>query len=565
MTIGNFLLRRLEEAGVRHLFGVPGDYNLALLQQLHDTGALQWIGTCSELNASYAADGYARLNGLGALLVTNGVGALGAINGVGGSYSEHVPVICICGSIPLRSIDRGLGMHHTMADGSFDHFLDAYAHVTAAHARITPRNAATEIDRLILTAWREKLPVYMELPSDITYLDIEVPAGPLVLADPPSDPERLRSCIAAIAGRLSAATSPAILVDADADRFGVASDLMELAEKIQAPVAVINTAKAVIDETFPHFVGIYNGKASEPHARAAIEASDCLLCVGYRPIEVTTGDFTASLPADTIHARGHSVDIGDDNYQAVTLKEVLRGVIDAVPRVTNRARRPVAAAVARSNGGGAHVDPSAKLTQAAYWRAMQGYLREGDVLYIDNGTSYALFGLKLPPHCTFVGSVNWGSIGYSVGALLGALTAAPQRRHILFVGDGSFQVSAQELSTILRHDHKPVIFLINNGGYTIERGYLGKAEPYNDIARWSYADLPKVFRPDTSARSFVVKTEGDLQNALSAPNDTMVFVESIMDPYDALAPITNSSNKGAELDYGPRGPQHREGLQLRLA
>jgi indolepyruvate decarboxylase len=565
MTIGDFLLRRLEEAGVRHLFGVPGDYNVELLQQLQDAGALKWIGTCSELNASYAADGYARLNGLGALLVTNGVGALSAINGVGGSYSEHVPVVCIAGSIPLRSIDRGLGMHHTMADGSFDHFLDAYAHVTAAHARLTPRNAATEIDRLILTAWREKLPVYMELPSDIAYLDIEVPADPLVLANPASDPERLRSCIAAIAERLSAATSPAILVDADADRFGVASDLMELAEKIQASVAVINTAKAVIDETFPHYLGIYNGKASEPHVHKAIEASDCLLCVGYRPIEVTTGDFTAALPANAIHARGHSVDVRDDNYQAVTLKEVLRGVVEAVPQVRNRAPRPVATAVAHTNGGGPHVDPSAKLTQAAYWQAMQGYLREGDVLFVDNGTSYALFGLKFPPNCTFIGSVNWGSIGYSVGALLGTLTAAPARRHLLFVGDGSFQVTAQELSTILRHDHKPVIFLINNGGYTIERGYLGKTEPYNDIARWAYADLPKVFRPDTSARSFVVKTERDLQNALSAPNDTMIFVESIMDPYDALAPITNSSNKGSELNYGPRGPQHRDGLQLRPA
>src|SRR6516162_2764535 len=222
MKIGDFLLRRLEEAGVRHLFGVPGDYNLELLQQLQDIGTLKWIGTCSELNASYAADGYARLNGLGALLVTNGVGALSAINGVGGSFSEHVPVVCISGSIPLRSIERALGMHHTMADGSFDHFLDAYAHVTTASARLTPRNAASEIDRLILTAWREKLPVYMELPSDIAYLDIEVPAAPLVLAHVPSDPERLRSCIAAIAGRLSAATSPAILVDADADRFGVA-------------------------------------------------------------------------------------------------------------------------------------------------------------------------------------------------------------------------------------------------------------------------------------------------------------------------------------------------------
>jgi indolepyruvate decarboxylase len=559
MKIGDFLLRRLGEAGIRHLFGVPGDYNLELLQQLQDAGKLKWIGTCSELNASYAADGYARLNGLGALLVTNGVGALSAINGVGGSYSEHVPVICIAGSIPLRSIDRGLGMHHTMADGSYDHFLNAYAHVTAAHTRLIPRNAVSEIDRLILTAWREKRPVYMELPSDIAYLDVEVPTGTLTLADSPSDPERLTSCIAAIAQRLSAATSPAILVDEDADRFGVASDLMELAKKTQASVAVINTAKSVIDETFPHYLGIYNGKASDPHVREAIETSDCLLSVGYRPIEVTTGDFTAALPADTIHARGHSVDVGDDNYQAITLKEVLKGVIEAVPQVSNRAPRRVAAAVAA-----AHADSSAKLTQAAYWQAIQGYLRPGDVLFVDNGTSYALFGLKFPPKCTFVGSVNWGSIGYSVGALLGTLTAAPERRHLLFVGDGSFQVTAQELSTILRHDHKPVIFLINNGGYTIERGYLAKTEIYNDIANWAYADLPKVFRRDTKARSFVVKTVTDLQTALSAPNDTLIFVESIMDRYDALAPIMNSSNKGADLNYGPRGPQ-RPDNQLRPA
>jgi indolepyruvate decarboxylase len=560
MKIGEFLLRRLEEAGVRHLFGVPGDYNLELLQQLQDASTLKWVGTCSELNASYAADGYARLSGLGALLVTNGVGALSAINGVAGSYSEHVPVICISGSIPLRSIDRGLGMHHTMGDGTWDQFLGAYAQVTAAQARLTPRNAVMEIDRLILTVWREKLPVYMELPSDIAYLDVEAPEEPLVLAHAPSDPERLRSCVAAIAGRLSSATSPAILVDADADRFGVAAELMELAEKIQAPVAVINTAKAVIDETFAHYVGTYNGKASAPHVREAIEASDCVLSVGYRPIEVTTGDFTASLPADTIRARGHSVDVGDDNYQAVTLKEVLRGAIDAVPSVADRAPHQVAAPVTATP-----TDGSAKLTQAAYWPAIQDYLRSGDVLYVDNGTSYALFGLKLPPDCTFVGSVNWGSIGYSVGALLGALTAAPGRRHLLFVGDGSFQVTAQELSTILRHDHKPVILLINNGGYTIERGYLGKTDSYNDIARWAYADLPKVFRPDTSARSFVVRTTGDLHDALSAPNDTMIFIESIMDPHDVLAPVANSSNKGADLDYGPRGPQHRDGAQLRPA
>ncbi|HEY2051380.1 MAG TPA: thiamine pyrophosphate-binding protein [Caulobacteraceae bacterium] len=558
MTIGDFLLRRLREAGVGHLFGVPGDYNLPLLQQLEDSGMLEWIGTTGELNGSYAADGYARLNGLGAFLVTNGVGALSAINGVGGSYSEHVPVIAICGSIPLRSIDRGLGMHHTMADGTWNHFLDAYGHVTAAQARLTPRNAATEIDRLILTAWREKLPVYMELPSDISYLEIEVPADPLILAHAPSDPERLRSCIDVIAGRLSRARLPAILVDADADRFKVAPLLMELSGKLEAPVAVINAAKAVIDETFPHYLGIYAGRASEAGVREVIEASDCLLAIGYRPIEVTTGDFSAALPADAIHLRGHSADVGDENFQAVTLGEVLRGLVDTVPQAKASApRRAVAAAPA------SHADGSSKLTQAAYWQAIQGYLRPGDVLYIDNGTAYSILGLKLPTGCSFIGSINWGSIGYSVGALLGALTAAPQRRHLLFVGDGSFQVTAQELSTILRHDFKPVIFLINNGGYTIERGYIGKNEPYNDIANWAYAGLPKVLRPDTSARSYVAKSLEDLREALRAPNDTMIFVESIMDRHDAPAPVTMSSNKGAELDYGPRGPQHRDNLQLR--
>jgi indolepyruvate decarboxylase len=560
MTIGDFLLRRLEEAGVGHLFGVPGDFNLELLQQLEDTGTLKWVGTCNELNASYAADGYARLNGLAALTVTNAVGALGAINGIAGSYAEHVPVILVAGSIPLRSIERGLGMHHTMGDGTWDRFLGAFAQVTAAQARLTPSNAVTEIDRLILTAWRDKLPVYMELPSDIAYLDIEVPAAPLILAQPPSDPERLQSCTAAIARRLSDATSPAILVDQDAGRYGAAAEIMELAGKMQLPVAVTGPAKAVIDETFPYYAGVYNGKASSPYTRETIEESDCLLSIAYRPIDGTSGDFTASLPANTIRVRGHSVDVGEDNYQAVTLKEVLRDVIDAVPQVTNRPARQVAPVAA-----GTHADGSAKLTQAAYWEALQGYLRPGDVLFTDNGTSYAIFGFRLPPDCTVVASVIWGSIGYSVGALLGTLTAAPQRRHLLFVGDGSFQETAQELSTILRHGHKPVIFLINNGGYTIERGYMGKSETYNDIADWAYADLPKVFQPDTTARSFVARTVADLHNALSAPNDTLIFIESIMDPHDAPAAVIHSSNNGAELDYGPRGPQHRDNAQLQPA
>jgi indolepyruvate decarboxylase len=166
-STNDFPLRRLEEAGVRHLFGVPGDYNLELLQQLHDSSAVRWIGTCNESNAFYAADGYARLNGLGALLVTNGVGPPERDQPCRRLLWRARPGHLHRRIDTLRSIDRGLGMHHTMGDGTYDHFVEVYAHVITAHARLAPCNAAIEIERLILTAWREKLPVYIELPSDI--------------------------------------------------------------------------------------------------------------------------------------------------------------------------------------------------------------------------------------------------------------------------------------------------------------------------------------------------------------------------------------------------------------
>jgi indolepyruvate decarboxylase len=177
-SMGTFLLRRLGEAGVGHIFGVPGDYTLELMQQLEDRGEPAWVGNCNELNASYATDAYARINGIGALVVTHGVGALSAINGIAGAYSEHVPVICISGSLPLRAVQRGDLMHHTLADREKGNFCRMFAEVTDAQVRLTPGNAVAEIDRLILTVWRRKLPVYLELPSDISISKSRCPNFP---------------------------------------------------------------------------------------------------------------------------------------------------------------------------------------------------------------------------------------------------------------------------------------------------------------------------------------------------------------------------------------------------
>jgi indolepyruvate decarboxylase len=557
-SIGNFLLRRLQEAGIRHIFGVPGDYNLELMQQLEDRGEPAWIGNCNELNASYATDAYARINGLGAFVVTHGVGALSAINGVAGAYSEHVPVICVCGSLPLRAVQRGDLMHHTLAEHGKGDFLHMFAEVTAAQARLAPDNAAVEIDRLILTAWRRKRPVYMELPSDVAYLEIEVPETPLELAMSASDAENLKVSTQMIIERLTAAKSPAFLVDLDAIRFGVAGPIMTLAERFQMHVATVNCAKGAVPEGSPHFIGTYGGMASAPATREAIEGSDCLLTVGYRRIESTTGFFTDKLPASAVHLSSDHVDARDKNFQGVQLAELFRSMVDASAGVvtTNHPARPPKQE--------AFVPSDEPLTQAAYWKAMQNFLRPGDVLVVEDGTSSAGAGrLTLPEGCTYVsGAVVWCSIGYATGALLGAILASPGRRHILLTGEGSLQMTAQELSTVLRHDLAPLIFVNQNSGYTVERAVLGKDAKYNDVASWRYSELPNVFSREKKAETYVVQTSSELQKVLDSPHSGMVFVECVMDKYDAPFDLILGGHAIADTDYGARGPQSSANAQI---
>lgn len=556
-SIGNFLLRRLQEAGIKHIFGVPGDYNLEFMQQLEDRKDPAWIGTCNELNGAYAADGYARLAGLSALVVTNGVGALSAINGIAGSYSEHVPVICVCGSLPIRSFERGEMMHHTLADGGRGTFFRILSEVTAAQADLTVENAVAEIDRLILTAWRRKLPVYLELPSDIAYIEIDTPDEPLRLTAAPSNPERLKACTDAIMKRLRDAKSPALLLDLDADRFGVLERIARLAERLQAPAAALNTCKAAFDESSPLFAGIYLGMGSEPATRAAIENSDCLITFGRRRVDSTSGFFSDVIAETAVHLNPFSANMGKDNYQGVAMAEVLDIVLrDAPARLVKSTKAPgtkVAAPAA----------PSAPLTQKAYWQAMQGFLRPGDVIVAEDGTSNTgATELRLPSGCSFVTQALWGSIGYTMGALLGTLLAAPERRHILFIGDGSFQLTAQELSTILRHGLKPYIFLINNRGYTIERTIMGRHARYNDVADWHYADLPRVFCKESTAECYTVSTSHELQEVLDAPHTGLVFVEALMDPDDSPVSLIRAGHAFADSDFGPTGPQHTPGALI---
>ena len=558
---------------MRHIFGVPGDYNLELVQHLEDRGRPEWVGCCNELNASFASDGYARLNGISALVVTNGVGALSAINGIAGSHCEHVPVVCICGSIPLNSMQHGLLMHHTLADGGLeDRFRRMFAEVTVAQALITPENAACEIDRLILAAWRRKLPVYLELPSDVGFLEIDVPEAPLQLSYQASDRERLNTCLQQILTRLREASDPALLLGMDADRYGVMPQLRALAEILQIPVATMTGAKAVFPEESPLFVGIYNGSEGRPELRRMVEESDCLLAVGFRKIDWITGFFTDNIPKSTIHLNGQSTDVGGENFQGVFLGELLtclaKEASSSFAKVANR-KHPVTPAFSSLASESLVTSPSSSgsdqrpLRQKDFWEAMQHFIKPGDVIVAEAGTSIAgSSALCLPKDADFISQAVWGSIGASVGSLLGTLLAARERRQILLVGDGSFQLTCQEVSTMMAQGLKPLIFLINNSGYTVERTILGRTAKCNDIANWKYTEVVKAFSRTQEIETCVVGTLGELQPILSAQHNSLLFVEVVMDRFDSPPSLVRFGHSAAKINFGSRGPQFAKGAQI---
>jgi indolepyruvate decarboxylase len=333
---------------------------------------------------------------------------------------------------------------------------------------------------------------------------------------------------------------------------------MELAERFRMQVATLNCAKGAVPESSSQFVGTYGGVASSPVTREAIEGSDCLLTVGYRRVETTTGFFTDNLPASAIHLNSSYVDTADKNYQGVYIAELLQSIVDSSSGMVTK-KQP-----ARRSKQSAFVPSNDPLTQDAYWKAMQGFLRPGDVIVVEDGASSAGMGrLTLPDACTYItGAFVWCSIGYATGALLGAILASPGRRHILLTGEGSLQMTAQELSTVMRHDLKPFIFVINNSGYTVERAVLGKDAKYNDVANWRYSELPNVFSHDKKAETYIVQTSNELQKVLDSPHSGMVFVESVMDKDDAPIDLIVGGHALADSDYGVPGPQSTVNAQI---
>ncbi|EEI0734994.1 indolepyruvate decarboxylase [Salmonella enterica] len=527
-TVADYLLDRLAGCGIGHLFGVPGDYNLQFLDHVIDHPTLRWVGCANELNAAYAADGYARMSGAGALLTTFGVGELSAINGIAGSYAEYVPVLHIVGAPCSAAQQRGELMHHTLGDGDFRHFYRMSQAISVASAILDEQNACFEIDRVLGEMLAARRPGYIMLPADVAKKTAIPPTQALTLPvhEAQSGVEtafryHARQC-------LMNSRRIALLADFLAGRFGLRPLLQRWMAETPIAHATLLMGKGLFDEQHPNFVGTYSAGASSKEVRQAIEDADRVICVGTRFVDTLTAGFTQQLPAErTLEIQPYASRIGETWFnlpmaQAVsTLRELCLECAFAPPPT-------------RSAGQPVRIDKG-ELTQESFWQTLQQYLKPGDIILVDQGTAaFGAAALSLPDGAEVVVQPLWGSIGYSLPAAFGAQTACPDRRVILIIGDGAAQLTIQEMGSMLRDGQAPVILLLNNDGYTVERAIHGAAQRYNDIASWNWTQIPPALNAAQQAECWRVTQAIQLAEVLErlARPQRLSFIEVMLSKAD---------------------------------
>ncbi|EAW7943560.1 alpha-keto acid decarboxylase family protein [Salmonella enterica] len=544
-TVADYLLDRLAGCGISHLFGVPGDYNLQFLDHVIDHPTLRWVGCANELNAAYAADGYARVSGAGALLTTFGVGELSAINGIAGSYAEYVPVLHIVGAPCSAAQQRGELMHHTLGDGDFRHFYRMSQAISAASAILDEQNACFEIDRVLGEMLAARRPGYIMLPADVAKKTAIPPTQALALPvhEAQSGVEtafryHVRQC-------LMNSRRIALLADFLAGRFGLRPLLQRWMAETPIAHATLLMGKGLFDEQHPNFVGTYSAGASSKEVRQAIEDADRVICVGTRFVDTLTAGFTQQLPAErTLEIQPYASRIGETWFnlpmaQAVsTLRELCLECAFAPPPT-------------RSAGQPVRIDKG-ELTQESFWQTLQQYLKPGDIILVDQGTAaFGAAALSLPDGAEVVVQPLWGSIGYSLPAAFGAQTACPDRRVILIIGDGAAQLTIQEMGSMLRDGQAPVILLLNNDGYTVERAIHGAAQRYNDIASWNWTQIPSALNAAQQAECWRVTQAIQLAEVLErlVRPQRLSFIE-VMLPKADLPELLRTVTRALEARNG---------------
>jgi len=521
-TIGKYLIDRLAAAGLRHVFGIPGDYSLKFHGMLEES-PMQMVGTCSEAGAGFAADAYARIHGLGAVCVTYCVGGLNLVNSVAGAYAEKSPLIVISGAPGVMERRRSPLLHHVVRDYTTQRTV--FEKITAmAVALEDPVDAPQQIDDAIAACLRQKRPVYLELPRDMVQQRCERPVRRRV-KQPESDPEVLAEALAEAQSMLRAAKRPAVLGGVEIHRFGLQEELVYLVERAGYPIAVTLLGKSIITERHPQYLGVYAGAMGSGRVQRAIEKSDCLLILGAFMSDINLGIYTAQLdPSRVIHATSEGILIKHHRYDSILLGNFINGLAEHPKR--NRKRIEP-----RREPRPFRVQPRRELTVRRLFQRMNEFLDDDSVVICDPGDSlFAAIDLTIHRRTEFISPAYYTSMGFAVPAAVGAQIGNRNTRPVVFVGDGGFQMTGMELSTVVRYNLNPIIFVLNNKGYMTER--LIVDGPYNDIHDWAYHRMTDLLGAGWGCE---VWREGELEEALEhvrTRTDSFCIVNLQLDPYD---------------------------------
>ncbi|XP_027933539.1 pyruvate decarboxylase 1-like [Vigna unguiculata] len=539
-SIGHHIARRLVEIGVKDVFSVPGDFNLGLLDYLVAEADLNLIGCCNELNAGYGADGYARCKGVGACVVTFNVGGLSILNAIAGAYSEDLPVICIVGAPNSNDYGSQRIIHHSIGLSDFSEELRCFQPVTCHQAVVNNLEDAHElIDTAIATALRESKPVYISIASNLvsiphhSFTDDPVP---FYLTPKLTDESCLEIAVEATSQFLNKAVKP-VMVGGPKLRMAKASDaFMRMVDASGYPFAVLPSAKGMVEEHHPNFIGTYWGQISTPFCAEILHSADAYLFAGPVFNDVITLGFSIPVQKEkAIVVLPNRVMIPNGpTIGCVSMKSFFEALATRLKRNTtafdNYKRIHV------RNGLPSNPNPKEKLRVNVLFMHIQNMLSRDTAVIAETGdTWFTCQKLKLPQGCGYECQMQYGSIGWSVGASLGYAQAAPHKRVIACVGDGSFQMTVQEVSTMLRCGQNCIIFLINNGGYCTETEIHDG--PYNVIKNWDYAGLvEKIDNGEGKCWTTKVHCEEELteaiKTAMERKKSCLCFIEVIVESND---------------------------------
>jgi len=538
LTIGDYLVSRLQALGVEHVFGVPGDYALSFYALLQKRG-MRIVNTCDEQGAGFAADAYARMRGLGVVCVTYCVGGLKVANTTAEAFAEKSPVVVISGSPGIREREKNPLLHHKVRD--FDTQLKIFEQITVASTVLAdPQTAQKEIDRVLDAALGVKRPVYIEIPRDM----VAAPCIPHYRTAEPrtrSDADALHEALTEAVAMIDAARQPVILADVELHRFSLQGMLLRLAERANIPIASTILGKSVVGEEHPLYLGVYEGAMGREDVRRYVEESDCVLLLGVFMTDVNLGIYTARLElARAIYATSEKLTIRFHTYENVGLGDFLAGLVESPLHRHEPGKFP-------------HPEPAVefiaqgkqKVTVRRLFQCLNAFLTKDIVVIADIGD--ALFGaadLLIRHHTEFLSPAYYTSMGFAVPAGIGAQLADPGLRPLILVGDGAFQMTGVELATAVRYDLNPIVVVLNNHGYGTERQM--QEGSYNDLLNWNYHRLPDLLG---AGRGFLVETEEQLEQALiSAKRHTESFclLDVQLDPMDrspALERLTERLSK----------------------